>query len=156
MCKATTKAGAPCRKPAVENGLCLFHSGRLDLAELGRRGGRARGKKQPQQTSDRLEGLALEAIEEMLVTGGNATARARAIGFVLDRVSVNSTFAVEAARRALYEEQQAELKAALPDMRAKLAELIDRRARELAEQMREERTRLELEAVKAELKLEGD
>ena len=35
---ATLRQGAPCRKQAVDDGLCLFHSGKLDLAELGRRG----------------------------------------------------------------------------------------------------------------------
>lgn len=39
--QATTKAGNPCRKLAITDGLCVFHSGKLDLAELGRRGGQA-------------------------------------------------------------------------------------------------------------------
>jgi hypothetical protein len=58
---------------------------------------------------------------------------------------------VEFARRALYEEKQAELRAAMPAGREKLARLIDRRARARAAEMYEERMRLETEAVQAEL-----
>src|SRR4029450_1558317 len=57
MCTATTKAGRPCRKRAVDDGLCLFHSGKLDLAELGRRGGKARGRRKEQGAAE-LEQLA--------------------------------------------------------------------------------------------------
>lgn len=38
-CKARTKAGGPCRAPAVEGGLCFCHAHPERLAELGRRGG---------------------------------------------------------------------------------------------------------------------
>ena len=38
-CKATTKAGDPCRAPEVEGGLCFCHAHPEQLAELGRRGG---------------------------------------------------------------------------------------------------------------------
>jgi hypothetical protein len=63
----------------------------------------------------------------------------------------NSTLSVELARRALHEEQQAQLKAALPAMRERLTVLIERRAGTLAEETYEERTRVETEAVKTEL-----
>jgi hypothetical protein len=59
---------------------------------------------------------------------------------VLDRVVSNSTLSVELARRALHEEQQAQLKAALPAMRERLTVLIERRAGTLAEETYEERT----------------
>jgi hypothetical protein len=39
-CKAETKAGGPCRAPAVEGGLCFCHAHPERLAELGRQGGR--------------------------------------------------------------------------------------------------------------------
>jgi len=39
-CKAQTKAGGPCRAPAVEGGLCFCHAHPERLAELGRQGGR--------------------------------------------------------------------------------------------------------------------
>jgi hypothetical protein len=70
---------------------------------------------------------------------------------VLDRVVSNSTLSVELARRALHEEQQAQLKAALPAMRERLTVLIERRAGTLAEETYEERTSVETEAVKTEL-----
>ena len=77
-CRATTKTGAPCRKQAIDDGWCLFHSGKLDLAELGRRGGKARGRKK-ERAGDKLESLAHLALEELLTNaGGSATARAAA------------------------------------------------------------------------------
>lgn len=39
-CKAKTKAGTPCRAPAVEKSLCFFHAHPEKAAELGRDGGR--------------------------------------------------------------------------------------------------------------------
>lgn len=38
-CKAETKAGNPCKAPAVERGLCFFHANPDKLAEMGRLGG---------------------------------------------------------------------------------------------------------------------
>ena len=40
QCKADTKAGARCKAPAVERGLCFCHAHPERLAELGRQGGR--------------------------------------------------------------------------------------------------------------------
>jgi Family of unknown function (DUF5763) len=175
-CKATTKAGKPCRKQAVADGLCTFHSGKLDLAELGRRGGQARGRKKEERAGDKLEGLAHVALEQLLTdAGGSATARAAAARLVLDKVAGSSTGAVELAKRALWAKQQAERAAELPAARAKLARLIDGRAQELAEAMtgeqiaelverraaekakelREEQKRLDSEAVEAELHVDA-
>jgi hypothetical protein len=39
-CEARTKAGGPCRAPAVEGNLCFCHAHPERLAELGRQGGR--------------------------------------------------------------------------------------------------------------------
>ena len=39
-CKARTKAGGPCRAPAVGGGLCFCHAHPEKLSELGRQGGR--------------------------------------------------------------------------------------------------------------------
>jgi hypothetical protein len=41
-CKAKTKAGKPCRALAGADGRCTAHSGRQDMRELGRRGGKSR------------------------------------------------------------------------------------------------------------------
>lgn len=41
QCTATTKAGSPCKAPAVERGLCYFHAHPDRLRELGRQGGKA-------------------------------------------------------------------------------------------------------------------
>jgi hypothetical protein len=86
-CSATTKQGARCKKPAVERGFCVFHSGRLDLAELGRKGGQARAKKaEPQDRSERLRDLAWGALEELLASNAAATAKVRAATELLDRL----------------------------------------------------------------------
>ena len=77
MCKATTKLGRPCRKQAVDRGLCVVHGGKLDMSALCKLGGRARGRKKEQHAGEKLEGLAHAAIEELLTNaGGSATARA--------------------------------------------------------------------------------
>jgi Family of unknown function (DUF5763) len=167
-CKATTKLGRPCKKPAVERGLCTFHSGAIDLAAAGRQGGKARGRKK-EESADRLQGLAETALEEMLrSSSGSATARAAAARLVLDRIPAASA---DLARRAIYAEQEAAAQAELPLAREKLARLIERRAQELAEamtaeqiaelverkaeerakQLYAERMRAETEAVRAEL-----
>jgi hypothetical protein len=141
------------------------------MAELGRQGGKARGRKRDESASDRLEGLAHAAIEELLTSSGSATARAAAARLVLDKVAASSTGALELAKRALWAEQQAEREMELPAARAKLDRLIESRAQELRDQMTdaeleklverratekakelyEEQKRLELEAVKAEM-----
>jgi hypothetical protein len=84
-CTATTKLGRRCRKVAVERGLCVFHSGRAgDPAELGRRGGLARGRKQtPDQRFARLAERAYAALEELLDGGA---AKVRAATELLDRL----------------------------------------------------------------------
>jgi Phage integrase family len=97
ICKATTKLGRPCRKNALEDGLCLFHSGKLDLAELGRKGGKARKRKQ-EEPGDRLERLAHVAIGELLLSSANATARASAARLVVDKLSASSPLSMELAK----------------------------------------------------------
>ena len=155
-CKATTKSGRPCRKQAVERGFCLFHSGKLDLAEQGRRGGKASGearsrKQQPEQPGDRLEGLAHTALEELLASSGNATARAAAARLVIDKLAAHSPLNAELARRAAYEAVQQQMRAQMPAVREKLTVLIERRAQALAREMHRKRMKLEAEAVKAEM-----
>jgi hypothetical protein len=155
-CKATTKAGRPCRKQAVERGFCLFHSGKLDLAEQGRRGGKASGaarsrKQQPEQPGDRLEGLAHIALEELLASPGNATARAAAARLVIDKMAAHSPFNAELARRAAFEAIQQQMRASMPTVRERLTVLIERRAKALAQEMYHERMKLEHEAVEADL-----
>jgi hypothetical protein len=87
-CSATTKQGARCKKPAVERGFCVFHSGRLDLAELGRKGGQARAKKaEPQDRGERIRELAWQRLEQMLADPNVApTAAVRALTEALDRL----------------------------------------------------------------------
>jgi hypothetical protein len=70
---------------------------------------------------------------------------------VLDRGRLELDALGGARPPRLHEEQQAQLKAALPAMRERLTVLIERRAGTLAEEMYEERTRVETEAVKTEL-----
>ena len=155
-CRATTKAGAPCRKQAAADGLCLFHSGKLDLAEQGRRGGKASGearsrKQQPEQPGDRLEALAHTALEELLASSGNATARAAAARLVIDKMAAHSPLNAELARRAASEAIQQQMRAQMPAAREKLTVLIERRAQALAQKMYRKRIELETEAVKAEM-----
>jgi hypothetical protein len=159
-CKATTKAGRPCRKQAVERGFCLFHSGKLDLAEQGRRGGKASGearsrKQRPEQPGDRLEGLAHTALEELLASSGNATARAAAARLVIDKLAAHSPLNAELARRAAYEAMQQQMQAQMPAVREKVTLLIERRAQALAREMYRKRMKLETEAVKAEMTTEA-
>jgi hypothetical protein len=54
-CQATTKAGVQCRSTAVSDidGLCAVHGGRLNPVELGRKGGKARGKSKGKRGSFR-------------------------------------------------------------------------------------------------------
>ena len=133
-------------------GFCVFHSGKLDLAELGRRGGKARGKKSEQHAGDKLESLAHLALEELLTNaGGSATARAAAARLVLDKVAASSPYSAELAKRATAAEMEAQRQAELPFARARLHRLIEARAQARAEELHEERRRLELEAVKAEM-----
>jgi hypothetical protein len=155
-CKATTKAGRPCRKQAVERGFCLFHSGKLDLAEQGRRGGKASGearsrKQQPEQPGDRLEGLAYTALEELLASSGNATARAAAARLVIDKLAAHSPLNAELAHRAASEAIRQQMQAQMPAVREKVTLLIERRAQALAREMYRKRMKLETEAVKAEM-----
>lgn len=112
------------------------------MAELGRKGGQARGRRNEQQASDKLEGLAHAAIEELLTNaGGSATARAAAARLVLDKVAASSPYSAELAKRAALAEVQAQVQTELPFARAKLERLIESRAIMLAEAMYEERSR---------------
>ena len=108
-----------------------------------------------------------------MASSGNATARAAAARLVLDKLTAHSLLNAELARRAASEEIQQRMQAEMPAIREKVALLIERRARGMAEQMteaelanlverratekakelHEEQRRLELEAVKAELAL---
>ena len=148
-CQATTKQGRPCRKRATQDSLCLFHSGKLDLAELGRKGGKARKRKQ-EEPGDRLERLAHAAIEELLVSPGNVTARASAARLVVDKLSASSPLSMELARRAAFEEMTAQMKAEMPAARAKLERLIESRADARARELTAE---LEKRAAEAEARL---
>ena len=97
-CKATTKLGRPCRKQAVDRGLCVFHSGKLDMSAIGKRGGQARGRKKEEHASDQLEARAYAALDELL-SSGSATARVAATKFALDRLTANSPAGLEAAKQ---------------------------------------------------------
>jgi hypothetical protein len=90
---------------------------------------------------------------------------------VLDKVAASSPHSAELAKRAAGAEMKAQMQAELPLARAKLdrliearaqarvdalteeqiAALVEQRATEKAKELHEERKRLELEAVKAEL-----
>jgi hypothetical protein len=132
-CQATTKQGNPCRKPAGEGGFCLFHSGKLDLAEFGRRGGQARGRKQEQDDeetqADRLTRAAWKALEELLESGVAPTAKVRAVGETLDRLEpligrTSKAAAVGQAKAELADEWHA----ATVSAREKLRDLLATRA----------------------------
>ena len=146
-CKATTKLGRPCRKQAVDRGLCVFHSGKLDMSAIGKRGGLARGRTKEEHASDQLEARAYAALDELL-SSGSATARVAATRFALDRLTANSPAGLEAAKRALWLDQQAEREQELPAAREKLERLIEGRARVMAEEMHAGCVRRDLEAVK--------
>jgi hypothetical protein len=109
------------------------------MAELGRRGGKARGRKKEEQAGDKLESLAHLALEELLTNaGGSATARAAAARLVLDKVAASSPYSAELAKRAAVAEMHAQVDAELPLAREKLERLIDGRAKERADALTEE------------------
>jgi hypothetical protein len=67
-----------------------------------------------------LEGLAHVALEELFKdTDGSATARAAAAKIVLGSLSANSPAGLEVAKRALWAEQQQQMKQEAPTARAK-------------------------------------
>src|SRR6266508_6580816 len=108
-CKASNARGEPCKATIVRpDGFCPAHAGGgRDMRALGKLGGRARGRKQPEQASERLEGLAHAAIEELLQSSGSATARAAAARLVLDKIASSSAYSVELAKKAASAEMQA-------------------------------------------------
>jgi hypothetical protein len=119
------------------------------MRELGRLGGQKRGRKRD-ELSDRLERLAHVAIGELLVSSGNATARASAARLVLDKLSASSPLSMELARRAASEEMTAQAQAVLPSARAKVERLIESRAEARARELTAE---LEKRAAQAEARL---
>jgi hypothetical protein len=134
----------------------VFHSGKFDLAEAGRKGGRARGRKQQfEQPGDHLEELAHTALEEILASSGNATARAAAARLVIDKMAAHSPLNAELARRAASDAIQQQMRAQMPAVREKLTLLIERKAQALAWEIYRKRIKLETEAVKAEMTTEA-
>jgi hypothetical protein len=96
-CKATTKRGEPCRASVVgADGYCSAHSGRQDMRELGRRGGKSRRKGVAEQLPEAerqslreflREGLDHETIKaaiERSLAGGNESARVACVKFLSD------------------------------------------------------------------------
>lgn len=79
------------------------------MAELGRRGGRARNKKQEEHAGDGLERLAHVAIEKLLTSSGSATAQAAAARLVLDKVAANSQYSAALAKKAASAEIAAQM-----------------------------------------------
>ena len=76
--------------------------------------------------------------------------------FALDRATANSPADLEAAKKALWLDQQAQQQQEMPAARARLERLIETRATEKAKQLYEEQKRLDLAAVKAELEPDDD
>jgi hypothetical protein len=174
-CRGVTRAGQPCRSTSIgADGYCTSHSPATNMAELGRLGGKARGRKRDESASDALEALATKSLTELL-SSGSATARVQAAKFALDRLTANSPAGLEAAKRALWLDLQAERQRELPGARDRLArlverearararaiteeqiaELVERKAEERAEQMYAERMLAETEAVKAEPRVDA-
>jgi len=119
------------------------------MRELGRLGGQKRGRRR-EEPGDRLERLAHAAVGELLVSSGNATARASAARLVLDKLSASSPLSMELARRAASEEMTAQMQAGMPAARAKLERLIESRAEARARELTAE---LEKRTVEAEARL---
>jgi hypothetical protein len=94
-CKATNKRGEPCAATVVgADGKCSAHSGRQDMRELGRRGGRRSpgGKQLPAGERESLRealrdgldhDLVVAAVKQSLV-GGSESARVAAVKFLAD------------------------------------------------------------------------
>lgn len=112
-CKAKTKEGRPCKAPARQEGLCLFHS-RPDLARtLGRKGGQGNRRYStelvvPEDSTVASLGLVLDqALRELLA------------GRLHPRVASAVTQVVNARRRLI---ETDELQTRLAELERKLAE----------------------------------
>src|SRR5262245_57293796 len=94
-CSAVTKRGTKCEALAGRDGLCAAHSGRTNMAELGRKGGKARrmgiGETLPEAEREglieALRGLNVELVKataEELLAGANQTAKVAIIRLLAD------------------------------------------------------------------------
>jgi hypothetical protein len=90
------EGGKPCRALAGADGLCTAHSGKVDMRELGHRGGRSRRKGVAEELPERerrslreflRDGLDHETIKaaiERSLAGGNESARVACVKFLSD------------------------------------------------------------------------
>lgn len=82
-CEAVTVRGKPCRaRPLSGEPFCALHSGKVDPAELGRRGGSRRGKQTAPATELDLRAESIQALGRA-ITGGNHAAAVAAAKMVL-------------------------------------------------------------------------
>lgn len=134
-CKATTKAGAVCKAPAVEKGLCFFHAHPERLAELGRQGGQKNRRWsggdhncQPQSLKSTSEvAILLEATINRIREGPFDLRAANAIGFL-------SGILLKALERSRIEERLASLELIMTG-KSEAAEVFDfRPAKELKDE----------------------
>jgi hypothetical protein len=75
-CKGRTKSGEPCGAAATASGLCFFHGNPNKASELGRKGGRQKGKSDgsgidplPKLDSARAVGEAIDRLIEEVYSG---------------------------------------------------------------------------------------
>jgi hypothetical protein len=67
QCTGTNKRGERCQARAIERGLCAVHSGRVNPAEIGRKGGsRSPQTKLRKAADDQLRELARKTLEKSL------------------------------------------------------------------------------------------
>jgi len=80
-CKGRTKLGGPCAAPATQGDYCYAHSGKADMAALGRKGGQQRTRNllgiDDSVADDKLRSQAKKALEEALASD-NEQVRLRA------------------------------------------------------------------------------
>lgn len=133
-CSATTKAGEPCRALAGADGLCTAHSGKLDMRELGHRGGKARrkgaGEELPaaarlslrETLRDQLDHETIKAAIERALAGGNESARVAAVKFLADlELYRGDDHEAEQTREKLAEQARGELEKLIPRVEVRLS-----------------------------------
>ncbi len=134
QCKGTNSTGQPCRAPTVgDDGWCPAHRPGSSMAELGRRGGKARqagaAAKLPAAERESLRahlrerldhGTVLAAVERAL-GGGNESARVAAVKFLADLELYRES---DRSERELRDKIAAEAKAHAAAGQHKLEQLV--------------------------------
>jgi signal recognition particle GTPase len=135
-CKAQTKRGDPCRATVVgADGYCSAHSGRQDMRELGRKGGRGRSRPNAARVHESLRTYLKREVPperiwqalEAAMLGNNDSARVSASRVLMD-----------ALHEPEYDKDEHQRERAGAEARERLAQLLETRAGASERAMRSE------------------